>query len=129
MIPIFFGQTRFLLLRFFAFCTPSSLLIYRYANSITEKTRNIKMAKDFFSFRLSTRRMKLLRAYAEKKDKTMTQVLEELIDTLEEAVKDFSLFSLHCHPFKWVAISQRDFFLGIVSFVLANQQTKNLQYI
>jgi hypothetical protein len=38
--------------------------------------------------RLSGRRLNKLRLYATEKDKTMTQVIEELLDTLPEPKKE-----------------------------------------
>jgi hypothetical protein len=38
--------------------------------------------------RISERRLNKVRLYAAKKDKTMTQIMEELIDTLPEHEKD-----------------------------------------
>ena len=44
------------------------------------------MKKDLH-VRLSERRLNKLRQYAVDKDKTITQVIEELIDTLQEKIK------------------------------------------
>ena len=40
------------------------------------------MNKENFTIRLSLRRKNKLKLYAEQKDKTMTQVIEEMIDKL-----------------------------------------------
>ncbi len=40
------------------------------------------MKKKYFNLRLSERRLNKLRVYAVTHDKTMTQVIEELIDSL-----------------------------------------------
>ena len=44
---------------------------------------NANMVKKNFTIRLSDKRLRLLRLYAQQKDKTMTQVLEECIDKLK----------------------------------------------
>jgi len=43
-----------------------------------------KMAKKELHIRITERRMNKLRLYAATKDKTITQVVEELLDTLPE---------------------------------------------
>jgi len=43
-----------------------------------------KMAKKELHIRITERRMNKLRLYAAQKDKTITQVVEELLDTLPE---------------------------------------------
>ncbi len=40
------------------------------------------MKKKYFNLRLSERRLNKLRTYAVNKDKTMTQIIEEFIDSL-----------------------------------------------
>lgn len=44
------------------------------------------MAKKELHIRITERRMNKLRLYAAQKDKTITQVVEELLDTLPEVV-------------------------------------------
>lgn len=41
-----------------------------------------RMKTEWFKMRMSIRRLNKLRLYAATKDKTMTQVIEELIDSL-----------------------------------------------
>jgi hypothetical protein len=48
------------------------------------------MGKKYLHFRVSERRLDKVRLYAVEKDKTMTQVMEELIDTLPEPKKQSS---------------------------------------
>lgn len=40
------------------------------------------MNKEIFTIRLSSKRRNKLKLYAQQKDKTMTQVIEEMIDKL-----------------------------------------------
>lgn len=48
------------------------------------------MKTNWFKMRISERRLNKLRLYAIEKDKTMTQVIEELIDKLPESTKQTS---------------------------------------
>lgn len=41
------------------------------------------MNKEIFTIRLSHRRRNKLKLYAQQKDKTMTQIIEEMIDKLK----------------------------------------------
>jgi hypothetical protein len=52
------------------------------------------MKKKYFNLRLSERRLNKLRVYAATHDKTMTQVIEELIDDLPNADSETS----YLHP-------------------------------
>ena len=45
------------------------------------------MKTDWFKMRISKRRLDKLRLYAAEKDKSMTQIIEELIDNLTESKK------------------------------------------
>lgn len=61
------------------------------------------MKKKYFNLRLSERRLNKLRVYAVTHDKTMTQVIEELIDGLpSESLGDVGTESprdsSHAHP-------------------------------
>ncbi|MBW4587102.1 hypothetical protein G7B40_034580 [Aetokthonos hydrillicola Thurmond2011] len=46
------------------------------------------MAKKELHIRITERRMHKLQLYAAEKDKTMTQVIEELLDTLPEPKRE-----------------------------------------
>jgi DNA-directed RNA polymerase subunit L len=60
------------------------MIAYKYGICTT------KMKNSRVDIRLSDRRMNKLRIYAVNKDKTITQVLEELIDSLPD-VKESSI--------------------------------------
>lgn len=58
-----------------------------------------KMKDKWFKMRMSERRLNKLRLYAAIKDKTMTQVIEELIDSLPNIeIGDSSSTSLPVKP-------------------------------
>lgn len=52
------------------------------------------MNKENFTIRLSLKRKNKLKLYAEQKDKTMTQVIEEMIDRLSLGVDIFKILVL-----------------------------------
>ncbi len=59
------------------------------------QVHRIGMNKENFTIRLSLKRKNKLKLYAQQKDKTMTQVIEEMIDKLK-LEKDTGGFSLSC---------------------------------
>lgn len=56
------------------------------------------MKKKYFNLRLSERRLNKLRVYAVTHDKTMTQVIEELIDELSNPEPHPDRDSSHASP-------------------------------
>ena len=62
----------------------------------------VQMKNKSLKIRLSERRLSKLQNYAAQSDKTMTQVIEELLDTLpntksaDSALRAASLTSTHC---------------------------------
>ncbi|WP_333481111.1 hypothetical protein [Allocoleopsis sp.] len=56
------------------------------------------MKKKYFNLRLSERRLNKLRVYAVAHDKTMTQVIEELIDGLSNPESPPDRDSSHVSP-------------------------------
>ncbi len=65
------------------------MIVYKYGFCTTKRMKNSRV-----DIRLSDRRMNKLRAYAVDKDKTITQVLEELIDSLPVVKKS----AIICSP-------------------------------
>ncbi len=55
----------------------------------------INMKTEWFKMRISKRRMDILRSYSALKDKSMTQVLEECIDSLSVPEKEHVTESAH----------------------------------